>query len=56
MKTYNDDKLCAYCKQVVGSHWVKAIWLVPGFLFEHIYCGQGCKEHHRLQLIREAGL
>lgn len=36
--------------------WVKAMYTVPGMVLEYYYCGEKCKQDHRLTLIRGAGL
>lgn len=36
--------------------WVKAVWTLPGMVYEYYYCSEKCKAEHKLQLIRGAGL
>jgi hypothetical protein len=36
--------------------WVKAMWTVPGMVLEYYYCGEKCKQDHKMRLIRESGL
>jgi hypothetical protein len=49
---------CDCCRDAYTGqpNWVVANWTVPGAVLEYRYCSEQCKENHRLQLIREAGL
>jgi hypothetical protein len=47
---------CDCCQDYLVGAKVRAVYTLPGFVIEHDYCSQSCKEEHRIQLIREAGL
>jgi hypothetical protein len=49
---------CDCCKKpiVPPIQWLKVQYTVPGYVVEYYYCGEICKQDHKLQLMREAGI
>lgn len=49
---------CDFCFNEItkDTPLIKAMYTLPGYVYDYRYCSHECCENHRLKLIRESGL
>lgn len=47
---------CDCCKKEMQVWFAKAVYTVPGYVYEWFYCSEKCKLDHKMQLLRGSGL